>query len=83
MRLKYFAWVRERVGVASDLGLSHAGVMFERQCGDRLTVLAAAADAAERDHGPDIGAALAQRRDLLRDVEIRLLDANGRRDRHR
>ena len=34
------------------------------------------------DHRADIGAAFAQRRDFLRDVEIRLLDANGGRDGH-
>src|SRR5437660_9540828 len=70
------------VGVAPDLGLRHAGIMLERQRGDRFAVLAAAADAAERDDGADIGAAFGERRDFLRDVEIRLLDANGRRDGH-
>ncbi len=36
----------------------------------------------KRDDGADIGAAFAQRRDLLRDVEIGFLDANGRGDGH-
>ena len=68
------------IGVPPDLSLRHAGIMLERQRGDRLAVLAAAADAGERDDGADIGAALRQRRDFLRDVEIGFLDADGRGD---
>src|ERR1700716_2616968 len=56
--------------------------MLERQRGDRLAVLAAAADAAERDDGAHIGAAPGENSDFLRGVEIRFLDANGRGDRH-
>ena len=82
MKVKYFAWVRERIGMASDLRLGHAGIMLESQRGDRFAVLAAAADAAERDDGTHIGAAFRENRDFLRDVEIRLLNANGRRDSH-
>ena len=71
------------VGVAPDLGLRHAGIMLERQRGDRFAVLAAAADAAERDDGADIGAAFGENSDFLRDVEIGLLDSDGRGDGHR
>ena len=46
------------IGMPLDLGFRHAGIMFERQRRDRFAVLAAAADAAERDDGADIGAAL-------------------------
>ena len=50
--------------------------------GDRLAIVVAATDAAEGDDRADIGAALAQDSDFLRDVEIGFLDANGRRDGH-
>ena len=61
------------VDMALDLGFRHAGIMFERQRGDRVAVLVAAADAGEAHDGADIGAAARQRRDLARDVEIVLL----------
>ena len=60
-----------------DFGFGHAGIMFERQRGDRFAILAAAADAAEGNDRADIGAAARQRRDFLRDVEIGFLDADG------
>src|SRR6185312_16457052 len=60
-----------------DFGFRHARIMLERQRRDVVATLAAAADAGERHHRADIGAALAQRRDLARDVEIVLLDTNG------
>ncbi len=64
--------------MAFDFGLGHPRVMFERQRCDRFAVLAAAADAAETDDGADIAAALGQHRDLMADVEIGFLDADGR-----
>src|SRR2546421_8397163 len=60
-----------------DFGLCHSRVMFERQRRDGLAALAAPADAAKTNDGADIGTAFGQRRDLLRDVEIGLLDADG------
>ena len=50
--------------------------------GRRLALLAAAADAAEADDRADIGAALAEAGDLLRDVEVGSLDTDGRSNSH-
>ena len=47
------------IGVAPDFGFRHAGVVLERQRGDRLAIVVAATDAAERDDRADIGAAFA------------------------
>src|SRR5437899_8732533 len=66
------------VGMAPDLGFRHAGIMLERQRGDRFAVLAAAADAAERDDGADIGAAVGENSGLLREVESGLLASDAR-----
>ena len=70
------------IGVAADFRFRHARVVLERQRGDRFAIVVATADAAEGDDRADIGTALAQRGDFLRDVEIGFLDANGRRDGH-
>src|SRR6266699_4243921 len=64
-------------GMARDFGLRHFGIMFERQRRDRLVALAAPANAAEADDGSDVGAALGERSDLPRDVEIGFLNADG------
>ena len=58
-----------------DFGLSHAGIMFKRQRGDGVAVLAVPANAGKADDGADIGARTRQRRDLPRDVEIGFLIA--------
>ena len=42
--------------VALDLGFRHAGIMLERERGDRLARLVAAANAGESDQRADIGA---------------------------
>ena len=69
------------VGVPHDLAFGHARIMLERQRCQRGAMVAAAADAGEADDGADIGAARGQRGDFLRDIEIGLLNANGRSDR--
>jgi hypothetical protein len=51
--------------------------MFQRQRRDGLAALAAAADAAETDDGADIGTAFRQSCDLVGDVEIGFLNADG------
>ncbi len=69
---------RARLGdVALDLGFRHAGIMLERQRGDRLAVLVAAADAGESDDGADVGTPARQLRRLGGDVERLALDADG------
>src|ERR1700731_867579 len=60
-----------------DFGLRHAGIMFKRQRGDGVAVLAVPANAGKADDGADIGARTRQRRDLLRNVEIGFLNANS------
>src|ERR1700712_2012780 len=52
--------------------------MFERRRRDRFAILAAAADAAEGHDRADIVSVFGQLRDLVADVEIGLLNADGR-----
>src|SRR5262252_1899200 len=66
-----------RLDVASDLGLRHARIVLEREAGDRLAVLVAAADAGEGDHCADIGASMRERARLGRGVERLLLQTDG------
>jgi hypothetical protein len=63
--------------VPLDLRLGHAGIMLERQRGDRLAVLVAAADAGEGDDGADVGTPVRQLRRLGGEVERFALDADG------
>ena len=60
-----------------NFGLRHAGIMFERQRGDGVAVLAVPAYAGKAYDGADIGTRMRERRDLPRDVEIGFLNANG------
>src|SRR5712671_1731661 len=70
------------LGVAGNFGLRHFRIVFERQRRDALAVLAAAADAGEAYDRADIGAALRERRDLVGDIEVGLLDADGHASGH-
>src|ERR1700720_4774942 len=70
------------LGVPRNFSFRHPGIMFERQRRDGLRALAAPANAAETHDGADIGAALCERRYLLRDVEIGFLDADGHSGSH-
>jgi len=65
------------LGMPGDFSLRHAGIMFERQRGDGSVVLAVAANAGKTDDGTDILAPVRQRRDLMCDVEIGLLNPDG------
>ena len=59
--------------VTLDLGLRHAGIMFQRHRRDAVV----AADAGEGRDRADIGAPVRQPRDLGADVEVLALDADG------
>ena len=63
--------------VALDLGFRHAGIMLERERGDRLARFVAAADAGEGHHRADIGAPARQLRRFGGGVERLALQANG------
>ena len=55
-----------------DFGLRHAGIMFERQRGDGVVALAAAAYPEKTDHRADILATVRQRGDFLARCRNRL-----------
>ncbi len=59
--------------MALDLGLRHAGIVFQRHRHDAVV----AADAGEGRDRADVGAPVRQPRDLGADVEILALDADG------
>ena len=63
--------------VALDLGFRHARIMLERQRGDRLAGLVAAADAGEGDQRADVGAPARQLFRFGGGVERLALDAHG------
>ena len=63
--------------VALDLGFRHAGIMLERERGDRLAGLVAAANAGEGDQRADVGAAARQLAGFRGGVERLALQAHG------
>src|ERR1035441_7142375 len=63
--------------MSRNLGLRHFRIVLKRQRRDGFAAFAAPANAAETHDGADIGAPFRQRRYLLRDVEIGLLNADG------
>src|SRR6202034_1887351 len=64
--------------VARDLGLRHARIMFERECGDRFAIFVGAAKPGEGNHRADIGARAREPRRLGSGVKTFALQADGR-----
>ena len=74
-RLRFF-------DVALDLGLRHAGIMLERERGDRRARFVAAANAGEGDQRADVGAPARERGRFRGGVERLALQAHGGRNGH-